>query len=515
VKKKLCLAFTVLFAVMWVVSASAQAKTSKNDLIISVNSDPLSLDPWYAVNNANRVTKNAVYERLFFTDESGNIQPQLAEKWEWSKDKMALIVHLRKGVKFHNGAELKASDVVYSYKKAGKSPVVTAQIDFIDYDYIKADNDYTVRIPMKRPIAFAVKSMAGVALFVVNEKFTKDNGENLTFVSCGTGPYKLNKYTPNVDCSFTRFDGYWGAKAPCATMTLRVIQEASQALVELESGNIDILTYPNQGDVTSVKKGQVKGAKVKVTPAIMTLCFYFNLQKKPFDNKLVRQAIAYAINRDDAVTAAYMGNGTVAKSVLASGVWGYDKKYDTYNPYPYNPTKAKELLKKAGYPNGFKMKIVVASSNVERVTMCEVIQNNLKQVGIDCSVQQMEYSAFRAALVDGKDDDAFIFGTTATTGEADNALYCRFYKDLGKSVGFYGWPSQPECVTVSSLLDKARGAYDDKARKSIYDKVQEVLFDSVPVIPLSEATIFSILDEKVEGFQIYSEYDWTGSVYFK
>jgi peptide/nickel transport system substrate-binding protein len=265
VKKKLCLMFAVLFAVMWVVSASAQAKsavpvkTSKNDLVISVNSDPLSLDPWYAVNNANRVTKNAVYERLFVTAESGNIEPQLAEKWEWSKDKMTLIVHLRKGVKFQNGEEMKANDVVYSYQKAGKSPVVTAQIDFIDYANIKADGDYTVRIPMKRPIAFAAQSMAGVALFIVNEKFARENNETFTFVACGTGPYKLNKYTPNVDCTFTRFDGYWGNKAPCATMTLQVIQEASQALVELESGNIDILTYPNQGDVTSVKKGQVIG----------------------------------------------------------------------------------------------------------------------------------------------------------------------------------------------------------------------------------------------------------------
>lgn len=522
IKRKMSIMLALLMVILVLNACSGNSTdgtdgkaAAKDTLLISANSDPVSLDPWHAMNRGNMLTKSAIYERLFITNTEGEIEPQLAESWEWSDDYSTLTVNLRKGVYFHNGEEMKANDVKYSLERAGESPIVYAQVDYIDYSNIKVIDDYTVEIPFTTPTGIAEKCLAGTMYFIVNEKFAKEKGEDLTFVGCGTGPWMLEKFTPGIETTFKRFEDYWGELTTCSSMVLRVIEESSQALLELENGNIDIIVNPDMASVESVANGSVKNAKLYKQPAHMNIAFYLNMDLEPTNNKLVRQALFHAINIDDAVAAGYQNLGTRATSFISKNVSGYDNKYANSSPYPYNPEKAKELLAEAGYPNGFEMNIYVASSNKERVVMAEVIQNNLAQIGIKVNVKSLEYSSFRAALMEGKDTHAFLFGVTATTGEANNALYERFYENMGESVGLYGWQKQGECTEVSRLLKEARETFDDQERLDIYAKVQELLFETVPVIPLSEQTYDFILADNCYGFESTTEYYWTGGVYFK
>ncbi len=493
----------------------ATSGTTKDTLTVAVKADPKNLNPFESSNNGNQVTKSAMLEKLFILDENNEVQPQLAESWEFNEDNTLLTVKLKEGILFHNGEELKASDVVFSYQMAQDEAIINAQIDYIDFANIRAVDDYTVEIPMLYPCAMAEQSIAGSYLFILNEKAVTEAGDDWIYDTPGTGPFRFVSYNAATDMTFERFEDYWGEKPAYKTLFIRVIGETSQALIELENGNVDMIVAPTLTDVKNITDGAVEDAVVEEYGAVTNWTLNFNMSRDGVSDKRVRQAIRYAMNLDTMVQGAYYGLGTPAASFAPSSVWGVNQDYAENPVYTQNQDKARELLAEAGYADGFTFNVYLNSSFPEQQQMLEIMQSQLAEVGITMQINVIENSALKEIQAAGVEDDAFMYGWTSTTGEIDNALYNRVHTSTAPTAGLFGWDQQEGSARVSELLDAARSEFDDEARQQMYYEVQQILMDEVPAIPLSERTIFVIQSENMEGLRLNGEFVWVDGVTFK
>ena len=218
------------------------------------------------------------------------------------------------------------------------------------------------------------------------------------------------------------------------------------------------------------------------------------MQKAPFDNVKVRQAISYAINADDIVEAVLMGAGAPSSSPIGPKVFGYNPDIERYKQ---NFDKARELLTEAGYADGFKTSIWT-NDNPTRVQIAQVLQAQLRQIGIDMSIEVVEWGAFLDGTSRG-DHDMFILGWVTVTGDADYGLYALFNSATHGGAGNRSFYSNPE---VDQLLNQARTSTDADERKELYGKVQVILQNEVPTFSIYDQFQNIGIQKNVEGFSM-------------
>ncbi|KAB3538615.1 glutathione ABC transporter substrate-binding protein [Alkaliphilus pronyensis] len=461
----------------------ADEVTVKEELIVGQGADAVTLDP-HSTNDqpSSRVSKQ-IYETLVAQNENMEIEPSLAESWE-SIDDTTVEFKLKQGVKFHNGEELKASDVKFTILRALDSSHIGHIVGQIDGEKIEVIDDYTIRLSTKEPFAPLLAHLAHTAMAIMNEKAVTEGGEDYGQNPVGTGPFKFNNWVIGDSIELVKFDEYHGEPAKLKKVTFRNIAENTTRTIELETGGIDIAYDIPPTDVSRVEENS--DLVLQRAPSFSTSYIGFNAQKKPYDDVRVRQAINYAIDMASIIEAVYQGVGAPAKGPLGPNVFAGHQGLEEYG---FNVEKAKELMADAGYADGFDTTIWT-NENQQRMDIAEIVQNQLKAININTEVKVMEWGAYLEGTAAGE-HDMFILGWVTVTGDPDYGLYALFHSSqFGTGGNRTFWSND----RVDELLDAARVETDPSKREEYYLEAQEIIRDEAP-------WVFTWIGENLAGVQ--------------
>lgn len=468
-------------------SNNAAGGQKKDTVVVAQGADAKSLDP-HATNDqpSSRVAKQ-IYDRLVEADEEMKIVPGLAEKWTRVND-TTWEFNLRKGVKFHNGEELKAKDVVFTFNRMMKASTVSHIIEAVKS--VTAKDDYTVVIETKFSYSPLLTHLAHTASSILNEKAVTEGGENYGQKPVGTGAYKFVSWEAGSKITLEANDQYFGEKAKVKTAIFRNITEGTNRTIGLETGEVDI-AY----DIEPIDKEKVATHKSLQLLEGESLSYaYIGINTKKITDSRVRQAINLAIDKQAIIDTVLNGAGTVANAPIAPQVFGYSKDIKGYG---YDVAKAKALLKEAG-KEGMQTSIWTNDSPV-RVQIAQIVQAQLKEVGINAKIETLEWASYLDRTAKGE-HDMYILGWTTVTGDADYALLPLYHTSSHGGAGNRTFFSDPE---VDKLLDQGRTESNEKARLDIYKKVMEKVVAAAPDVMLYYQTQNAGAQKNIEGFKLH------------
>ncbi|WP_321329749.1 glutathione ABC transporter substrate-binding protein [uncultured Ilyobacter sp.] len=466
------------------------SKVKKDTLTVAQPADAKALDPHATNDQPSARVMTQIYDRLAEIDNDMNIIPGLAESWE-QPDSFTTIFNLRHGIKFHNGEELKASDVKFSLERELKTATVSHIVEGIDK--VEVLDDYTVKVTTTDPCGAILYNLAHPASSILNEKSVTKSGKNYGQEPIGTGPYKFVSWDAGDKITLEANSEYFNETPAIKNLVFRNIVEGSNRVIGLETGEIDIAYDIEPIDSERVATHDDLKFTQQEAPSLDYIGF--NMKKKPFDNKKVRQAIATAVNVDDLIEAVLMGAGTKANSPIGPKVFGYNPNAKAYK---FNVEKAKQLLTEAGYPSGFET-VIWTNDNPIRMQVCQIVQAQLKEIGIEMRIEPMEWGAYLESTARGE-HDMYILGWGTTTGDADYGLYALFHSSTQGGPGNRSFYKNP---AVDNLLDKGKSSTNPEERKALYGEAQEIIQEDLPVLSLFYKNINAGMQNNVEGFVLH------------
>ena len=485
------------------VLSPAGAAETKNEITVAVASTFTTMDPWNATDTLSQAVAKSFYEGLFKFDRAMNVVPSLAESAESSPDGMQHVVHLRRGVKFHDGTTFTAEAVKANFDRI-TTPGSTLKRFFLfeNIASLKVLDPYTVRFTLKRPNSAFINRLAHPSAVMICPKSLSEKEVSIAFHPCGTGPFVMKNYNPSDVLRVEKNPNYWRAGYPkLDAITWRPVVENSTRVAMALTGEADY-AFPLPSE--QVKMVKDKGTlRVDVTPSIMLRFVEMNLTKPVFKDVRVRQALNYAVNKEALVKVAFAGYADVAEGIAPLSV-DYAVKL---GPWPYDPKKARELLKEAGYPNGFKTTLWSAFNNTTAVKTMQFVQQQLAQVGIKAEARALE-AGQRVQVYGNKDpkkapDRLYIIGWSNSTVDPDwgmrPALYSKNQPPVLNNEAYYQNPK------VDALLDQALADTDPAKRAAEYKELQEMVWQDAPWAFLVFEDVTSAANKHLKNFNTLAD----------
>ncbi|MCL1991366.1 MAG: ABC transporter substrate-binding protein [Spirochaetes bacterium] len=495
-KKIGAIALATALGIAFVFTGCGGGQAVRTDhLIIGTAAMPANMDSTLANDIPSSRIIFHVFDTLIYTDYDMEPQPNLATSWEWvdPANPTALRVFLRQGVLFHNGDELRASDVVFSMNRASVAPAIAGLAGVIDHAV--AVSDYEVIIHLEEPFVPFINALGHTAFSIFNERAVTEMGVDAhSQAPIGTGPYRFVNLVTGDRVELTRWDQYWGTPAIIENVTIRVLADASTRLIALETGEIDIMDAVPPQDMSRVRGHPDLTLHHEMSLGVNYIAF--NTSRPPFDDIRVRHAVQYAIDLEAMVQAVYLGALESLRGPINPRVWG--STADRLEPFPFNPDRARELLAEAGFPNGFSATFMTNQGNPARADTGEIMQNMLGAVGIDLSVQLLEWATFLDVTAQGE-PDMFMLGWVTSTGDPDYGMWSMFHSSAHGAAGNRGFFSDP---IVDSLLEAGRRETNPAARLAIYEELQQHLRDESPWIFQSAGAELWGVRNNIHGFRI-------------
>lgn len=460
----------------------------KEVLIFAQGADVTSLDPHIGRETPAVTVHCQIFDTLVATDSEKNIVPHLAEKYEVVGEK-AVKFFLRKGVKFHNGEELKAQDVKYSLERASVSPRVTYIFDFIDN--VEIVDEYSVIVHTKMPYAPILNNLAHPCGAILNKKVMEADEESVKTNPIGCGPYKFVQWKQNEGVTLEAFEDYYMGAPKTKRVEMKVIPEAAQRLIALETGEIDIAYGIQQNDVEKVVNNEKLEIASKNTSSVTYLTL--NTTVAPFDKLEFRQAMAHAIDKQLLVDTLLYGQGQTTNSIITDVVFGGVKEQKGLE---YDVDKAKELLEKSGVTLPVEITIDVNDSQT-RIDTCQVLQSMFQEIGIEAKVNVMEFGAM-IEKANKSDAGIQMAGWITSTSDADYTFYPLFHSSMAGAPGNRSFYSN---ASVDEKIMQARETTDYNERKKLYAQIGDIIAQECPVIPLYSTKENVGLNKKVKSFE--------------
>ena len=501
----------LLFVALMLALVAPAAAQPAGTLVVGLVAEPVNLDPAQVTDlNSNRVGRRVVETLVTFPDESTQVVPGLAESWTISKDGLQYTFKLRSGIKFHDGTPLTAEAVKFSIErqinpehpahKLGKYPF--ANFFFGNVKAVEALSEERVAFLLKEPRASFLSILTAGAASIVSPTAVMKAGPDYPLQPVGTGPFKFVSWDRGQRVVLEKNPAYWKFPVKLDRVIYRPIVEDQARLTELLTGSLDLIVGVPPDFVAQLESG----GKTSVLKQVGAHVWYLgiNNQKKPFDDKRVRQALNYAVNKDAIVRDVLKGTGTPSRGPVLPNTWAADT---ALKAYPYDPDRARKLLAEAGYPNGFSTTLWVPESGSgmqSPVAMSTVMQSNLKAVGVNVTLQTMEWGAFLAKLR-SKEQELFALSWMAGTEDPDMVLYPLLHSSQwtpnGPNRALYKNPR------FDDLLQQARLTTDQARRASLYKEAQRILVDDAPWVFVDHEIQIAALGKRVQGFKLHPSFD--------
>lgn len=457
----------------------------KNKIVIAMKADPKTLDPQKSIDTMSNKSITLIYDTLVDLDENLNLKPNLAESWE-RLDDCNVVFHLKKGVKFHNGEELKAEDVKFTLERAASSPQTLYLFNPITE--VTVLDDYTVKVTTDKPFGALLNNLASVQGGIVSKKAVLEYGEDYVNHPVGTGQYMLKEWLPGNRIVFEGFKDYFLGAPNFEELTYLTVPEVSNRMIALETGEVDVAFDIGIMDKETIENSDNLELVEVESPALLYLGF--DQTNPKYQNKKLREAIAYAIDNQTFVDVVFKGSAVAGDSPLPKASPAYDKNVKKYNQ---DIEKAKKLLAEAGYPNGLDIELWCMDDG-PRVDMCVIIQDQLKKIGINVEIKIFEFGAYvsKTALPNKE----LYFLSWNSSGDGDVALYPLFHSTQHGAPGNRSFYSNPK---VDELLDRARVSVDEEERKSLYKEVQNILQEDLTIYALAYPKINLAKNKDLKG----------------
>lgn len=481
-----------LFAFAAAIAASVAAlpsMSSARDLTVGLAAMTTSMDPQFYVVGPNSAMARNIFDGLVNQNSKQQIEPALAESWKLIDD-TTWEFKLRPNVKFHDGSDFTAEDVVASIKRI---PLASTNSPSSFAAYVKAITEVTavdpltVRIKTSGPTPLLLNNLSRIAMLPAEMEKTPTAELNSGKGVIGTGPYKFVSWTPDDNVVLQANDGYWGKKAPWDRVTFRVFKNAGARVAAILAGDVDMIETIPTADTRNLE------VSLKVVNVTSNRIMYLHMDqareespfaagpdgKNPLLKPEVRRALSLSINREALVGRIMDGQGLPAGQVVPEGYFGYDPSIKVD---PYDPDKAKQLLADAGYPDGFSLTFHASNDRYPNDSkVAQAIGQFFSRVGIETEVVTLPGSVYftRASAL----EFSFIMGGAAVeTGEASGVLgpILETYGDKAGQ-GNRGRYSNPE---FDKTLNEARSTLDDAKREALLRKATEIAMNDLGVIPV-------------------------------
>jgi peptide/nickel transport system substrate-binding protein len=454
---------------------SCSAKPDPNTLVMLIESSPTNLDPRVGIDGQSENIDNLIFDDLLTKDDNFSVAPGLAERWE-IPDPLTYIFHLHRGARFHDGRSLTSRDVKWTFDSLLEGKIrSTKAANYRFVERVEALDDFTVIFHLKEPDSPLLWNLSDGAMGIV----PYGNLDEATRHPIGSGPFKFVSAETDREVVLERNYDYWGEKAKLARVRFAVVPDETTRALELRKGSGDIAINSLTPD-TVLTLARESGLTVERGPGTRLAYLAFNLRDPILKDAWVRQAIAYALDRQPMIDYLWRGQAELARSVLPPLSWAYDGDVRSYR---HDPDRANRLLDAAGYPavNGVRFHIAMkTSTDANTRLMAAVMQQQLRAVGIALDIRSFESATFFSDVTHG----AFqMYGLRWIGGNEDPdifeyAFHSAKFPPNGANRGFYSNPN------VDALLDTARREVDPARRKPLYGEVQRILAEDLPYINL-------------------------------
>ncbi|MBF0224001.1 MAG: ABC transporter substrate-binding protein [Desulfobacterales bacterium] len=424
---------------------------------------------------------SAIYETLVrYKDDFTDIEPGLATSWNVSKDAKEWIFYLRKGVYFHDGTPFNADSVIFSFSRQ--------TIDKKGVTKIEAIDDYTLKFFLEEPYAPFLYGLSSTLAYIVSPTAVQKWGNEFGNHPVGTGAFKFKDWKQGDPVVLEKNTSYWDTPPYVEKVVYQPFTNNKDLLIALKTAAVHVMGSVDPQDIVTIERDE--NLKIAYKPGINISYLAMNTEKKPFDNVKVRQAINYAINKKKLVKFLFQGLAIPAVTPIPPLLWGNNKNIVDYD---YNPQKAKELLKEAGYPNGFETTLwqmpVPRPYNPQPEKIAEIFKASLADVGIKAEIiSSYDWKTYLAKGKLGEHEMAF-FGWVPDYPDPDQFLYKLLDKDnavkkIARNRAFY------KNEQVHELLIKARQILDIKERSRLYYEAQKIIHDDAPWVPIAHVQQF-------------------------
>lgn len=471
------------------------------ELVIAKADELISLDPAGSNDTPSSDVQENIYETLTYFDEDMNIQPLLAESFEAIEDDIWEF-KLKENITFHDGSDFNAEVVKANIERVIDEKVASPRAFLYEMvTDIEVIDEYTVQIKTEYPFAPLPAHLAHsgggmVAISVIEDDYAamEEGHEPSSVINenpIGTGYFTFDEWKPGESLRLVRNDDYWGENAHLDSVLYKFISEDLTRVAELETGDSHISDPLSPSDVERIE--QLDHAYINAQPSASLSYVGFNMQKEPYDDVKVRQAISMAIDKTQVLNGIYEGHGVEAIGPIAPEIFGFDEEVSGIE---YDVEKAKELLAEAGYPDGFSSTIWTWDDR-ERSDTAINVQSQLEEIGIDLKIEELEWGAYLEKTANGE-HEMFVLGWSTPTMDADYAMYAPFHS---KNFGEPGNRTYIDNEEVDQLLDEGRQTPDPEKRLEIYSDVQELLVDIAPMIYLHHQDHLLGIRNEVNGLK--------------
>lgn len=473
----------------------------KETLVVGVSSDIHLLDPAVSSDNYDWRQIYPSYDRLvkykvINGEGSTEVEPMAAESWSVSPDGLVWTIKIRKGIAFDDGTPLDAKAVKFSFErvlKIGKGPAdnigAIKSVEVLD--------DYTAKITLKSAFGPFLQTLATDAACIVNPNIMEHEKDGdlaqawMAQNTDGSGPFKIVEWSRGERCVMAAKPNYWGAKPKLKRVIIRFMRESSDQRMALESGDIDIAEGILIDQIPALEKNP--DVAVRRYPSQLVEYVYLNCQKPKLNNKLVRQALNYAVDYNGIIEYVLQGNGVQMRGPVPKGMWGHNPSVFQFKR---DVEKAKALLKEAGHGNGLDLKLIYSERRPSWEQIATILQSNFSDIGVNLKLELMANPTLRDKIDRG--DFELCLGAWSPD-YADPSMFMNFWFD-SKNGGLPGNRSFYKNETVDGLIRKALALSDQKERTDLYNKAQDIIMEDAPYIFLYQTQTIVPMRKWVKGY---------------
>lgn len=469
--------------------------------------NPPSLVPYLAGDSGASTIAGSIYHALLTYDKDLNLVPQLAEKFEVTNGGKTIVFNLRKDAVFSDGKPLTSLDVSATFHAIINPDTKTPYADdYLRVAKFETPDSHTVRVTYKEAFAPALSSWAGLMVMPAHiiSQSKSFNDTSLKQKPLGTGPYTLTSWRPGQDIVLTASKNTW-EKPLISQLYYRIIPDQSTQWLELKAGNLDMLDLQPLAFTRLIDEPWFT-KQYKTYRYLSSAYTYmgFNLKKPLFQSKKTRQALSYAVDRQGIINAVLFGQGEPIASIVKPGTWAYNTQLE---PYPYNPTKAKQLLAEDGWkpgPDGILVKngqrftftLVTNQGNESRMKTAQILQKFFADVGVDMQILVQEWSTFLTNTINPRAFDAVMLGWTLPA-EPDPYDVWHSSKTKPEEFNIVSFKN----AEADAAIVASRHTFNQAERKKHLDKLQEILADEQPYLWLYAPYALLAVHQRVVGIE--------------